>query len=153
MKVFIQSQSGEDGPFSPPELRRLFEQGKILGDQLCRIDGSTEMKPLIERFPEFVTEYFDPEEDAREKRWAQRKKKRIRFLVGGSLLFVTGIVFLFTPSPLNGVFMVICGFFLFVHGCIQNPDGHRRPREGRKGWDASSRREEAQRSVPRSYDY
>ena len=153
MKVFVQSQNGEGGPFSPLELRRLFEQGKLVEDQLCRVDGAAEKKPLIQLFPEFATENVDPEEEAREKRRAQRRKKRIRGMVGGALLFVTGLVFLFTPRPLKGVIMVVSGFVLFVYGCLQNPDGRRRAREGRNRWDGSSRRDEAQRSIPRNYDY
>jgi hypothetical protein len=152
MKVFIQSQSGEDGPFSPPELRRLFEQGKILGHQRCRVDGSIETKLLTEQFPEFAEAQMDPEEDAREKRRAQRRSKRIRNMVGGALLFVAGLICLFGIRPWKAFIMVISGFVIFVNGCLQNPDGHRKGREGRNRWDGS-RRMEAERSGPRTYDY
>jgi hypothetical protein len=152
MKVFIQSQSGEDGPYSPPELRVLLKQGKILGDQRCRVDGSTETKLLREQFPEFPEASMDPEEEAREKRWAQRRAKRTRHMVGGALLFVTGIVALFGIRPWKAFLMVISGFVIFVNGCLQNPDGRRKGRERRNGWD-NSRRMEAEQTGPRNYDY
>jgi hypothetical protein len=152
MKVFIQSQSGEDGPFSPPELRVLLIQGKILGDQRCRVDGSVETKLIREQFPEFVEASLDPEEEAREKRRAQRRTKRTRNMVGGALLFVAGLIALFGIRPWKAFIMVISGFVIFVNGCLQNPDGRRNGREKRNRWDGS-RRMEAERTGPRTYDY
>src|SRR5688572_2606295 len=123
MKVFVQSQNGEDGPFSLPELRRLFEEGKLDVDQLCRVDGASEQKALRLQFPEFATAMRDPEEEAWTKRRAQRRSKRIQSMAAGALLFVTGIACLFVLRPWKGVIMVVCGFVFFVNGCLMMSDG------------------------------
>ena len=152
MKVFVQSQNGEDGPFSPPELRQLFETGKLRGDQFCRVDGAAEVKPISQQFPELTAEQIDPEEEAYARRRKQRQRKRIRNITGGALLFVVGIALLFFVRPGKGIFVAASGFILFVNGCLQTPGGRRPVREGRNRWD-DSRRQDAVRTTPRTYDY
>ena len=152
MKVFVQSQNGEDGPFSPPELRQLFEAGKLRSDQFCRVDGAAEMKPISQQFPELTAEQIDWEEEGREKRRAERQRKRIRNMTGGVLLFVVGIALLFFVRPGKGIIVAVSGFILFVNGCLQSPSGRRPVREGRNRWD-DSRRQDAERTAPRTNDY
>jgi hypothetical protein len=178
MKVFLITPEGEHGPLTVAQINRLHSQGQLKPDQLCRVDGAGEIKPIAEVF-----RHLAPKQEvvtaARKQVAAYNRDAGNSGVVTGSIMLVVGVCCILFFNPFNiGVGLLIVGTTLIARGQAElrkaekaraafHAAGERAPWESAVGKPATSAmastgaaetevttdRADTIKSEPKTYDY
>lgn len=134
MNYFIVMDGGETGPHPPITINRLFQNGQLRADQLCRAENSQQYRRLDEVFRHFAP---SPEIAAharrRVARWNQKILISSSLSVGPCLTFLGVFRLVHERVDKAGIMMTMAGLMVIWLGVVAVWKILTEPKEPRSG--------------------